>query len=103
MADQAAIPVIEGGSTVDDRNRHIEVQGPVDVEKYRGILTYMLVSLLALIIIGHYVCLLFLEWFGKKADGVTSAFNTALPVVSGLAGSAVTYYFTRIDHVKPAK
>jgi hypothetical protein len=102
VTDQA-IPTIEGGSTSEDRSPPIEVKGPFDVDKYRGALTFTLVGLLAIILIGHYLCLLVLEWNGKKLDGVTTAFNTALPVVSGLAGSAVTYYFTRGDHPKPTK
>jgi hypothetical protein len=29
-------------------------------------------------IVGHYICILVLEWNGKKADGVNNAFNTSL-------------------------
>lgn len=99
MADEA-LPPIEGGSTADGQSPRIEVKGPFDIEKYRGALTFTLVGLLGVIIVGHYLCVLVLAWNGKKLDGVTSAFNTALPVISGLAGSAVTYYFTRIDQAK---
>jgi len=95
------LPPLEGGSTSDDRIPPIEVKGPFDVDKYRGALTFTLVGLLGVIIITHYIGVLVLEWNGKKADGVTSAFNTALPVVSGLAASAVTYYFTKSDQSKP--
>jgi hypothetical protein len=48
-------------------------------------------------ILGHYICILVLEWNGKKSDGVTNAFTTSLPVISGLVGSGVAYYFTRRD------
>jgi len=60
-----------------------------------------LIGLLALIIIGHYACLLVLEWNGKKVDSLNSAFNTSLPVASGLAGSAVAYYFTKRNRRGP--
>jgi hypothetical protein len=95
------ISTIEGGSTTDDRISPIEVQGPFDIEKHRGVLTFVLVGLLSVVIIGHYVCLLVLEWNGKKTEGVTTAFTTALPVISGLVGAAIAYYFTRREVQNP--
>jgi hypothetical protein len=86
---------IEGGSTADEGGSSIEIDGPHPVEKHRRVVTISLIALLAVIVVGHYVCLAILEWHGKKTDSVASAFNSALPVVSGLVGSAVTYYFTR--------
>ncbi len=59
------IPMIDGGSTTDDRSPPIEVQGPFDVEKHRGVLTLLLILLLSVVIVGHYVCLFVLEWNGK--------------------------------------
>lgn len=91
----ATTPMIDGGSTTDDRSPPIEVQGPFDVERHRGVLTFLLILLLSVVIVGHYVCLFILEWNGKKTEGVTNAFTTALPVISGLVGAAVAYYFTR--------
>jgi hypothetical protein len=85
---------IEGGS-VTTYDEGIQVGDPRPVEKHRRLVTITLIALLAVIIIGHYVVLVVLEWNGKKVDSVNSAFNAALPVVSGLVGSAVTYYFTR--------
>jgi len=88
---------LEGGSTVDERAPHpsIRLEGPFDVEKHRGHLALYLIALLALIVLGHYVATLVLEWNGKKAEGLATAFNTVLPVISGLVSGAVTYYFTK--------
>lgn len=86
---------IEGGSTSDERLPPGKLKGPFDEDKYRGLIAGLLIGLLALIIIGHYVCLIVLEWNGKKVDSLNGAFNASLPVASGLAGSAVAYYFTK--------
>ena len=99
----ATIPMIDGGSTTDDRSPPIEVQGPFDVEKHRGVLTFLLILLLSVVIVGHYVCLVVLEWNGKRTEGVTSAFTTALPVISGLVGAAIAYYFTRGESPNPGR
>ena len=85
---------VEGGA-VDIRVPPIEVQGPFDPERHRQFVTIILISLLALIIVGHYLCVLVLELYGKKVENLNNAYNAALPVVAGLVGSAVTYYFTR--------
>ena len=90
-------PLIEGGSTIDEPKQPVTVKGPFDIEKHRGVLTFALIILLGVMIVGHYICILVLEWNGKKVEGVNNAFNTSLPVVSGLVGSAVTYYFTKRD------
>lgn len=96
MAEDGSLEkAIEGGSTSDDGGATIQVGDPRPVEKHRRVVTITLIALLAAIIMGHYIVLVVLEWNGKKVDSVNSAFNAALPVVSGLVGSAVTYYFTR--------
>lgn len=86
---------IEGGSTADDRLSRSETRGPFDEDRHRGRIAGWLIGLLALIVVGHYVCLMVLEWNGRKAESLNNAFNASLPVASGLAGSAVAYYFTR--------
>ncbi len=45
----------------------------------------------------HYGVILTLEWKGKHeaAENLSKAFNVWLPVISSLASSVVTYYFTR--------
>ena len=86
---------IEGGSTSEERVSRSEIKGPFDEDRHRGLIAAWLFGLLALIIIGRYLCLIVLEWNGKKSDSLNNAFNASLPVASGLAGSAVAYYFTR--------
>ena len=91
---------LNGSSTSDDHDG-----GPVNtrgsnIEKrtddaHRRVVTLTLIVFLAVIIIGHYILLVVLEWNGKDVQAVNTAFNTALPVVSGLTGSAITYYFAK--------
>lgn len=85
---------IEGGLVED--TSPIKVKGPFDVDKHRGQITVWLIVLLFIVIIGHYVCVAVLEWNGRKSDALNNAFNASLPIVSGLVGSAVTYYFTKL-------
>jgi hypothetical protein len=85
---------IEGGAVVYDASS-LQIKGPFDVERHRGNLTTWLILLLAGVVVGHYVCVLVLGWNDKKIDGVNNAFNASLPVISGLVGSAVAYYFTK--------
>jgi len=95
VSEDAIGNAIEGGRVAKDDDGSIQVGDPRPVEKHRRLVTITLIALLAVIIIGHYIVLVVLEWNGKRVDSVNSAFNAALPVVSGLVGSAVTYYFTR--------
>jgi len=87
--------VIEGGSIVDTDLRRITVKGPFDVEKHRGLLTYCLLGLLLITIGGAYLGIIVMEWNGKKVETLSSAFHVALPVVSGLTGTAFAYYFRK--------
>jgi hypothetical protein len=45
----------------------------------------------------HYIGTVVLLALGKKdgADGLKTIFDVALPVLSSLASSAATYYFTK--------
>jgi hypothetical protein len=95
MANDPPLPPIEGGSTSDEPPKPVRVMGQFDVERHRGTITIALIAVLALIIVGHYVCVFVFEWNGKKVEGLNSAFTTSLPVISGLVGSAVAYYFTQ--------
>ena len=70
---------------------------PTHVENHSRIVTDTLIALLALIVVGHYIAVFILDWNDKKHDEVNNAFNASLPVVSGLVGSAVAYYFSRTD------
>ena len=86
---------IEGGPIEDKDLRKITVRGPFDVEQHRGRLTFCLLGLLALTVVGHYIGLIVMEWNGKKVETLNNAFHVALPVIAGLTGSAFAYYFTR--------
>ncbi len=71
------------------------LKGPFDIDRHRARVTVVLIALLAGLIAGNYICLMVLEWNGKSAQALSNAFNASLPIVSGLAGSAITYYFTK--------
>lgn len=60
-------------------------------------LAYVLTGLLAATILLHYVGVAVLLVFNHREDVpiLEHVLNVLLPVVSGLAGSATTYYFTR--------
>jgi len=60
-------------------------------------LAYVLIGILAFTFIIHYA-IISIMLFTQRTYGVdplNSIFTTWLPVISGLASSAVTYYFTR--------
>jgi len=73
----------------------IVVTDPSDPEPHRQRVTLWLIWMLAGLIFVTYLFMFYLDWNGKKLDNVSNAFNATLPVIAGLAGSAVTYYFTR--------
>jgi len=60
-------------------------------------LAYLLVAILFLSVVIHYGMVAWLLSNGKKDVTVelSTIFSTWLPVISGLAGSAVTYYFAQ--------
>ena len=45
----------------------------------------------------HYAAVIALEWSGKheSVKSLETVFSAWLPILSGLVGAAVTYYFTR--------
>jgi hypothetical protein len=87
--------VIEGGRVFQEGEEGDRPRAIGPTARHRQIVTLLLIGLLAVLILGHYACVAFLEWNSKKVESVNNAFNAALPVVAGLVGSAVTYYFTR--------
>jgi hypothetical protein len=93
-------PPLDGGAVAENVAEPIVVTPPIDPERHRQIVTLCLLGLLALVIVGHYATLVLLEWNGKKAETLSNAFNATLPVISGLTGSSVTYYFTRLGGAK---
>src|SRR5438270_4997875 len=78
-----------------DKNEKVHVIADRPDDVHRRFVTLALIAVLAFVVIGHYLVLLLMEWNGKKVESLNTAFNTSLPVVSGLVASAVTYYFTR--------
>ncbi len=87
----------EETQVVDDPQEKPYATPPRDPSKDRAIIAWMLIGILAGGLVFHYVAVIAFEWAGKH-DAVKSLepiLNAWLPVVSGLAGAAVTYYFTR--------
>ena len=55
-----------------------------------------LIGILGGSILLQYVCVMALIWFrGNDVKVLDDLFHASLPVLAGLAGSAVTYYFTK--------
>jgi hypothetical protein len=71
------------------------VTDPQDIEPHRQKVTLRLIWILLGLIVINYVFMFVLDWQGKKLENVSNAYNDTLPVISGLVGSAVTYYFAR--------
>ena len=61
------------------------------------ILAIVLLLLLGGTVVGHYATSAFLRVLGHGdvADSMGRVFDVWLPVISGLSGSAVTYFFTK--------
>ncbi len=89
------VDFIEGGPVDYD----VAPQWQVEVKhtQQRGKLAMVLVSLLSGLLLVQYVSIWSLNWGDKVGamKNLESTFNAALPVISGLVSSAVTYYFTR--------
>ena|SRR6266508_3995000 len=94
--DRGGGGIIEGGEIKELDAYKID---PLKKEKAATTraLAYFLVTILALSVAFHYGMVIWLFSNGKQ-DAIVeldSIYNTWLPVISGLAGSAVTYYFTQ--------
>jgi hypothetical protein len=86
--------LIEGGDVQQLGEYPISERHRAETARY---LAYSLVGILAVSVLLQYSLTVFLIWNGK-ADGIASLdklFNNLLPVLSGLVGGAVTYYFTK--------
>jgi hypothetical protein len=67
----------------------------------RAWLAYVVFALLAVLICGHYAVVVVFAWFGKSdIKSIEDAFNTSLPVIAGLAGTAAAFYFKDRDRGK---
>lgn len=92
--------VIEGGEITgvgEDKNElRVDPLKKERAETTRK-LAYVLVGILALSFVIHYAIMAILIFTNRASDveALNTIFTTWLPVISGLASSAVTYYFTR--------
>jgi len=77
-------------------------QPPVDLLKQKhaqttSTLAYWVLGMLAGTVLLHYLCIMILI-FCNRADAIKNLedfYHSWLPVLAGLSGSVVTYYFTR--------
>lgn len=89
---------IEGGDIKELNNTPFKID---DLKKQKAVTTrtlaYLLVACLVLSVVIHYGMSAWLLSIGKKdvVSELSTIFGIWLPVISGLAGSAVTYYFTQ--------
>jgi hypothetical protein len=88
---------VEEMHIVDDEAEPPYATPPRDPSKDRAIIAWMLIGIMAGGLLFHYVAVIAFEWNGKHeaVKSLEPILNAWLPVVSGLAGAAVTYYFTR--------
>lgn len=73
------------------------ISDPRDPSVDRAVIARTLIWMMAVGLLLHCAAVMALEWAGKH-DAVKSLeaiFNAWLPILSGLVGAAVTYYFTR--------
>jgi len=63
-------------------------------EKTRGKLLSQLVLLLAMLLLCHYIAVSVFVFTGRaEVKSLETAFNASLPLLAGLLGSAVAFYF----------
>jgi hypothetical protein len=92
---RADLETIEGG----DVQQVVDLQ--IEERRHRAatarVLAYSLLGLLGATIAVQYGFTLWLILSGKNSDvaALDKLFNALLPILSGLVGGAVTYYFTK--------
>jgi len=64
-------------------------------EKTASLLAVAVIGLLGGSIALHYIAIMIFGADQVRQQALSSLFNSWLPVIAGLAGSAATYYFTR--------
>ncbi len=87
----------EGGEAVAAEAEPPKPTRPRDVGEDRVRIARLLIWILAVGLLFHYIVLITLSFRADSQDvveKVEAVFNAWLPVLSGLVGSAVTYYFT---------
>ena len=97
---------IEGGETAKIDIEGGEISGEFDaydnpIERHKATTTrwiaYLLVGMLGGSFVVHYGFIIWLAVNNKTSamEAAERTFNVWLPIISGLAGAAVTYFFTR--------
>ena len=91
--------VVDGGKEIIEITSEGYQADPIKKQKAATArtLAYLLVGILAVSVAAHYGIVAWMVYHGKTDVVATLAtiFDTWLPVISGLSGSAVTYFFTR--------
>ena len=90
--------VLEAGkiNRLDDSNVRINPYAKLKFLTTRT-LAYIIIIILTLSVLGHYMVTIYLLKSGQASivNVTDRIFNTWLPVISGFAGAAVTYFFTK--------
>ena len=88
-----AIPVVY------DPHEHVRVPPAQDPSAQRAIIARILITMMAVGLLIHYGAVITFEWIGKHESikSLETILNSWLPILSGLVGAAVTYYFTHED------
>lgn len=89
--------LVDGGLITDLEEPEVTFHEAKHRANTTRLLALSLVGLLASLILMHYACTMALEFYDKRdaVESLSKTFNNWLPVITGLAGSAVTYYFTK--------
>jgi predicted component of type VI protein secretion system len=93
LATADAIPVVY------DPHDQVHAPPPHDPSAQRAIIARILITMMALGLLIHYGAVITFEWIGKheSVKSLETILNAWLPILSGLVGAAVTYYFTHED------
>jgi hypothetical protein len=89
--------LVEGGIITDLEEPEVTFHEAKHRANTTRLLAVSLVGFLAFLILVHYACTMVLEFYDKReaVESLSKIFNNWLPVITGLVGSAVTYYFTK--------
>lgn len=91
------MPDVEPLAIASDPAEGPHVSDPRDPSADRAVIARILIWMMAVGLLLHYAAVMALEWAGKHeaVKSLEDIFHAWLPVLSGLVGAAVTYYFTR--------
>jgi hypothetical protein len=98
IVTQEEEPPLEGGM-VSDLNTELPFHPARHKAETKRKLAFLLVWIMAISVGVHYGVCVFLHAYKltDAAEAMSKVFNIWLPLISGLASSAVTYYFTKDD------